>query len=291
MDDPTARSAGDLLREWRGRRRVSQLDLAAQAGVSSRHLSFVETGRARAGRGLLLRLAEHLDLPLRERNRLLLAGGFAPVYPRSPLSAPHMAPVREAVGKILEGHEPYPALAVDRLYNAFDSNRTARALLGYDVAPELLVPPANTLRVSLHPAGFAPRIANLAEWRAHLLGRLRRQVAAMGDAELADLYEELLALPRPDREPQVEPPGPSDVVVPLRLRYQDRELSFFTTAATIATPLDVTAAEIMVESFFPADAETRTFLHRTRLPERELPQREPGATVEGVPSPIQESAL
>lgn len=269
MDTTATQPVGEVLREWRRRRRLSQLTLAAQAGISSRHLSFVETGRARASREMLLKLAEHLEIPLRERNHLLLVGGFAPAYPQSPLTAPHMAPVREAVRTILAGHEPYPAMVVDRLFNVVGSNRTARAVLGEGVAPELTAEPANTLRISLHPDGFAPRIANLGEWRAHLLGWLRRQARLTGDPELARLHEELVALPCDEPEPEVDLPNPGDIAVPLRLRYAGRELVFFSTASVIGTPLDVTAAEIMIESFFPADAATREFLHQTRTPDGE----------------------
>jgi transcriptional regulator with XRE-family HTH domain len=268
MDTPAGHPAGALLRSWRTRRRLSQLDLAVQAGVSARHVSFVESGRARPSRDMLLRLAEHLEVPLRERNHLLLAAGFAPAYPQSPLRAPEMRPVREAVRKILAGHEPYPALAVDRMYNSVDHNEAARALLTWGVSPRLLEPPVNTLRVSLHPQGFAPRVVNLGEWRAHLLARLRRQVEATADPELAALLAELRALPCDEPEPEVEVPGPGDVVVPLRLRFDGRELSFFTTLAVIGGPVDVTASEIIVESFFPADDATGDYLRTAPLPGR-----------------------
>ncbi len=242
--------------------RLSQLGLALEAGVSSRHLSFVETGRTRPSREMILKLADHLDVPLRERNHLLLAGGYAPAYPEYSLRSPEMSPVRKALRQILTGHEPYPALTVDRLYTIIDHNDTAQTLLASGVSPRLLEPPVNTLRVSLHPDGFAPRIANLGEWRAHLLGRLRRQVKLTGAPDLAELYAELCALPCDQEEPEVELPGPGDVVVPLRLRHEGRELAFFSTLAVIGTPLDVTAAEILVESFFPADRDTAAFLQR-----------------------------
>lgn len=257
---------GLLLRDWRSRRRLSQLDLALAAGISSRHLSFIETGRTRPSREMVLRLAEQLEIPLRERNQLLLTGGFAPVYPERPLDSPELAPIREAVRQVLSGHSPYPAMAVDRLYNSVEANRAARWLLTEGVAAELLTPPVNTVRVSLHPKGFAPRIANLGEWRAHLLGRLRRQVSLTGDPDLRELYIEMLALPCDQEEPEVELPGPGEVVVPLRLRHGERELSFFTTLTVIGTPLDVTAAEIMIESFFPADTATARYLQEFYIP-------------------------
>ncbi len=246
---------GELLRQWRERRRLSQLDLALAAETSARHLSFVETGRARPSRDMLLRLAEQLEVPLRERNHLLLAGGYAPVFGQAPLDAPQMAAVREALGKVLAGHEPYPAVVVDRSWNLVDANAAVAVLLG-PADPALLAPPANVLRVSLHPDGMAPRIVNLGEWRAHLLGRLRRQVALTGDARLAELLDELRAYPCAQPEPEVEVPGPGDVVVPLRLRHGGQELSFLSIMASFGTPLDVTVAELAIESFFPADPAT-----------------------------------
>lgn len=180
---PATAHVGQILREWRLRRRLSQLDLALRTGVSSRHVSFVETGRTRPSRHMLLRLAEELEIPLRERNHLLLGGGFAPVYPERSLDSAELAPVRDAVRQVLTGHSPYPAVAVDRHFNAVETNRAARWLLTEGVAADLLEPPVNTLRCSLHPRGFAPRVANLGEWRAHLLTRPRR--VARGGRALA----------------------------------------------------------------------------------------------------------
>jgi transcriptional regulator with XRE-family HTH domain len=253
------RSVGELLRDWRARRRRSQLDLALDADVSARHLSFVETGRSRPSREMVLRLAEQLDVPLRERNQLLLAAGYAPVYAEGALDAPHLAAVRGAVRQVLAGHEPYPAVVVDRGWHLVEANGGV-ALLTAGVPAELLTPPVNVLRVSLHPDGLAPRIVNLGEWRAHLLGRLRRQVALTDDPALAALYDELRTYPCPRPEPEVEQPGPGDVAVPLRFRHGDRELAFISTVATFGTPLDVTVAELVIESFFPADAETAAVL-------------------------------
>jgi transcriptional regulator with XRE-family HTH domain len=250
---------GELLREWRGRRGRSQLDLASQAGVSTRHLSFVETGRSAPSRSMLLHLAEQLDVPLRERNRLLLAAGFAPAFPESPLDSPVLAPVRDAVRKVVAGHEPYPAAVVDRSWNLVEANAGIAHFVD-GVAPHLLAPPMNVLRASLHPEGMAPRIVNLGEWRAHLLGRLRRQAAMTADPELAQLYQELRGYPCPAPEPEVEVPGPGQVLVPLRLRHGGGELSFFSTVATFGTPLDVTVAELVIEAFFPADAHTADVL-------------------------------
>jgi transcriptional regulator with XRE-family HTH domain len=256
---PAQRSFGELLRQWRTQRRLSQLDLALQAEVSARHLSFVETGRSQPSRDMVLHLGEQLDVPLRARNQLLLAAGFAPVYPQTALDAPHMAAVRDAVRQVLSGHEPYPAVVVDRAWNLVDAN-TSVGLFTDGLPQELLTPPINVLRVSLHPAGVAPHIVNLGEWRAHLLGRLRRQVALTADAELERVYEELRAYPCDQPEPAVELPGPGDVMVPLRIRLDGQELAFFSTVATFGTPLDITLSELVIESFFPANPATAAIL-------------------------------
>ena len=253
------RPVGELLRRWREHRRLSQLALALDAEISTRHLSFVETGRAQPSREMVLRLAEQLDVPLRERNSLLLAAGYAPVYAESGLDSAPMAAVRAAIRQLLTAHEPYPALVVDRRWRLVDANASV-ALVTAGVRPDLLAPPANVLRVSLHPEGMAPRIVNLEEWRAHLLGRLRRQIASTADPGLAALYDELRAYPCDQPEPEIELPGPGDVAVPLRVRHADAELAFFSTVATFGTPLDVTVSELMIESFFPANPETAAFL-------------------------------
>jgi transcriptional regulator with XRE-family HTH domain len=253
-------NVGDLLRGWRRRRHLSQLELSLEAEVSARHLSFVETGRSKPSRELVLHLAEHLAVPLRDRNTLLLAAGYAPAHPRTALDAPDMAPVRRALDAILAGHEPYPAVIVDHRWDVVTANRAALGALVEGVAPELLAPPMNALRVTLHPDGLAPRIVNLAEWAAHLLERLRRQATASGDPELAALLEEL------QRYPGVGA-GHDDsdtagrLFVPLRLRH-DRlgELAFFSTIATFGTALDLTMAELAIESFFPADDTTAAAL-------------------------------
>jgi transcriptional regulator with XRE-family HTH domain len=254
-----ARPVGELLRGWRERRRLSQMDLALEAEVSTRHLSFVETGRSAPSRDMVLRLSEHLELPLRERNQLLLAAGFAPVYSQAQLDAPELAEVRAAVRQVLVGHEPYPAAAVDRVWNLVDAN-AGLAVLTPGVAPELLEPPANAMRLALHPEGLAPRIVNLGEWRGHLLARLRRQVDVTADPTLAALLTEVSDYPCDDPEPECEIPGAGEVVTPLRLRHDDGELSFFSTVTTFGTPLDVTVAELAIESFFPADAATAAAL-------------------------------
>jgi transcriptional regulator with XRE-family HTH domain len=253
---PAAGAVGDLLREWRQRRRLSQLDLAIEADISARHLSFVETGRSRPTSQMILRLAEHLDVPLRERNTLLLAGGYAPAYPQHGLDEPELGAVRAALRQVLDGHQPYPALVVNRWWELLDANPAVAALTAW-AAPWLLQPPVNVLRLSLHPDGMAPRIANLGEWRAHLLARLRRQAAATADPRLTELHDELSGYPGGQDEP---PPGPG-VVVPLRYRHDGAELSLFSLTAVIGTPRDVTVDELAIEAFYPADQHTAAALH------------------------------
>jgi transcriptional regulator with XRE-family HTH domain len=250
---------GALLRDWRQRRRLSQLDLALEAGVSARHLSFVETGRSRPSPEMVLQLAEQLEVPFRERNRLMLAAGYAPVYVEHGLDDPEMQPVRAALDQVLAGHEPYPAAVVDREWEMVAANRGV-ALLTEGVAPELLEPPVNVLRVALHPEGMAPRIANLGEWRAHLLERLARQVTLTGDPALASLLEELSAYPGPplDHRPPDDEARASanEIAARLRLRTDDGELAFFSTVTTFGTAIEITVSELAIESFFPADART-----------------------------------
>lgn len=255
------RGAGELLREWRQRRRLSQLDLAGQAGVSTRHLSFVETGRSRPSPELLLHLAEHLEVPLRERNTLLLAAGYAPSYRETDLGAPELAPIMVALEQVLAAHDPYPAVVVNRCWDIVALNGGASILVaGVDEA--LLTPPVNALRLALAPTGLAPRVANLAEWRAHLLSRLRRQILLTGDAELSDLYDELAGYPGSvDHDlPPSESDAPPAIAVPLRLRTDAGELSFVSTVTTFGTALDVTLAELSLEAFLPADAATAAAL-------------------------------
>jgi transcriptional regulator with XRE-family HTH domain len=247
--------AGDLIREWRQRRRLSQLDLAIAANVSSRHLSFVETGRSRPTSDMILHLAEHLDVPLRDRNALLLAGGFAPAYPERRLDEPELKAVSHALGRVLTSHEPYPAVVVNRWWELVDAN-SGIARFTRHVSSELLEPPVNVLRLSLHPGGMAPRIINLPEWRAHLLTRLRRQLEATGDPRLAALHDELAGYPGGDGKA----PDRTDVVVPLRYRADHSELSFLSITAVIGTPMDITAEELAIESFYPADDRTAAAL-------------------------------
>jgi transcriptional regulator with XRE-family HTH domain len=260
----TTRPVGDHLREWRQRRRMSQLELALEAEISTKHLSFLETGRAQPSRDMVLNLAERLEVPLRERNVLLLAAGYAPVFRERPLADPALQAARAAVDLVLKGHEPYPALAVDRHWTLMAANSAVTRLIG-GAAAALLQPPVNVLRLSLHPEGLAPRIANLPEWRAHLLERLRRQVEASADAVLSELLRELTAYPAPRRPPSARSPDDQNyagVVVPLRLVADGGVLSFFSTTTVFGTPVDITLAELALESFFPADAATSEALRR-----------------------------
>ncbi|UGB38733.1 helix-turn-helix domain-containing protein [Frateuria soli] len=249
----TSRPIGDLLREWRRHRRLSQLDLATGAEISTRHLSFVESGRANPSRDMILHLAEYLDVPLRERNALLVAAGFAPAFRERALDDPALATARATIDLLLKGLEPYPALAVDRYWQLVASNQATLRLLG-GVAPELLEPPVNVLRLSLHPAGLAPRIRNLGQWRAHLLHRLRQQIDASHDPQLIALLRELQALPVPAGTPEAD--SGSSIAVPLQLEVDGEVLSMLSTTTVFGTPVDITLAELALEAFVPADAAT-----------------------------------
>jgi transcriptional regulator with XRE-family HTH domain len=249
---------GDLLRHWRQHRRWSQLDLASEAEVSTRHLSCLETGRALPSREMLLRLAERLQVPLRERNQLLTAAGYAPMYRERPLADPSMQAAHAAVQRVLHAHDPYPALAVDRHWNLVAHNRAAGAFMA-GLPEDLLQAPVNVLKVSLHPRGLAPRIANFAAWREHLFERLAHQVQASGDATLAALADELRALPLPDGAADTPPPAPRgvvDIAVPLQLHSPAGLLSFLSTITVFGTPVEVTLSELAIEAFFPADEAT-----------------------------------
>ncbi len=251
------RAVGELLRDWRQRRRFSQLGLALDAGISTRHLSFLETGRAQPSREMLVLLAEQLDVPLRERNTLLLAAGYAPIYRERGLDDPDFAAIRAAVQRILAGHEPFPAVAVDRHWNLVAMNGGVGPLLaGVDAV--LLAPPVNVLRLSLHPSGLAPRIANLAQWREHLLSRLGRQIAESGDPVLASLRQELEALPHEGGEEIGD--ELAALAVPLQLRTGRGLLSFISTSMVFGAPRDIGLAELAIEAFLPADDATAAAL-------------------------------
>jgi transcriptional regulator with XRE-family HTH domain len=264
----TQTGAGALLREWRGRRRRTQLELALDAGISARHLSFVETGRARPSAEMVLLLAEQLEVPFRERNQMLLAAGHAPTFPERSLEDPEMAPVREALDVILTGHEPNPAVVVDRSWNLVAAN-SAMAALAEWVDPALLEPPVNVMRVGLHPRGLAAGIVNLGEVRAYFVGRLERQVAISRDEGLAALLDEVAAYPAPAYEHDAASEAAAGhILTPMmRLRTPDaRELSFFFTVATFGTAVEVTASELSIELGFPANAATAEVLQN--LPRR-----------------------
>lgn len=248
---------GSMLRDWRLDRRRSQMDLAIDVGVSTRHLSFVETGKSKPSPELVLALAEHLDVPLRERNSMLLAAGYAPRYSTTSLDADALASVRAALAQLIEAHDPFPAVVVDRHWNAVMVNRGAMAFTA-GVAEHLLGPPLNVYRLTLHPDGMSRHIANLDEWATHLLGTLARQVAATRDQGLRELLEEVSAYPNIvhlERSWRARDRAPS-VVVPLRLHTGDRVQSWFSTNTTIGTPVDITLDEIHVELFHPADEAT-----------------------------------
>jgi transcriptional regulator with XRE-family HTH domain len=247
---------GHLLRDWRQRRRLSQLDLALRADVSARHLSFVETGRSQPTSDMILRLASQLDVPLRDRNLLLLAGGYAPAYPASSLTDPPMSAISDAIERILRAHEPFPAAVIDGHWELIAAN-DAVGLLTRGAAAALLEPPVNVLRLSLHPDGIAPRIVNLAEWRAHLLDRLDRDISSTADHALIELRGELLGYPSPPAGPR---PDTRAILVPMKLRVEDLTLSLFSTTTVFGTPRDITLAELAIESFYPADQASARYL-------------------------------
>jgi transcriptional regulator with XRE-family HTH domain len=256
---------GSLLRQWRERRRLTQLGLALDAGISARHLSFVETGRSQPGRDMLLRVSEQLKLPYREQNRLLLAAGHAPAYPERTFDDPDLAPVRDALDLILSGHEPYPAVAVDRAWNMVAANSAMFALTeAVEIDPALLEPPINVIRVGLHPRGLGPLYVNLGDWHAHWLKRLESQLAATGDEQLAALIDEVAGYPVPKREaPSAD--VPDEMLGPVRVRTRDGgELAFFGMFASFDTPFEVTTSELAVELLFPADRTTAETLHERR---------------------------
>ncbi|MBD2830335.1 helix-turn-helix transcriptional regulator [Streptomyces globisporus] len=278
---PPDTEVGPLLREWRERRRISQLELALRADSSARHISFVETGRSRPSEDMVLRLAEALDVPVRERNALLVMAGYAPRYAQTPLDAPAMSALRESLDRLLTAYEPYPALVVDGVYGVVAANRGI-ALLLEGVAERLLIPPVNAMRLTLHPEGLAPRIVNLPEWRADLLAQMERQIALVRSPALRELYEEVAAYPvraagrhGPHRcaggsggpggsasaEGRAGGERAAAFALPMRLEHGGRVLSFVSSIATFNTPMDVTVAELAIETFLPADRETAAYLH------------------------------
>ncbi|MFG2833068.1 helix-turn-helix domain-containing protein [Streptomyces sp. NPDC048434] len=258
----TTTGVGALLREWRDRRRISQLELALRADSSARHISFIETGRSRPSQEMVLRLAEHLDVPVRERNALLIAAGYAPTFPETPLDDPSMAALRSGMERLLTGYEPFPALVVDGTYHVQAANRGITVLLeGID--PALLQPPLNSMRLTMHPDGLAPRIRNYREWRAHLLAQMERQLALMRSSPLRALYDEVSAYPLPPGGRETASVGEhAPFALPMMIEHHDTVLSFLSAIATFNTPMDVTVSELAVETFLPADPETAAALQK-----------------------------
>ena len=250
--------AGALLREWRSRRRLTQLDLALDAGISARHLSFVETGRSKPGREMLLAVAEQLGIPFRERNQLLLAAGHAPAYPERSMGDPDLEPVREALDRVLASHEPYPAVAFDRSWNLVAFNAPMAEMASrVEIDPSLLEPPVNLLRTGLHPRGFGPLIVNLGAWRDHFLRRLDHQLTIGGDDDLRALRDEVAAYPVPEAEDRGAAGADNEMLGPVRVHAPGGgEWSFFGMFATFDTPFEVTSSELAIELLFPADRAT-----------------------------------
>jgi transcriptional regulator with XRE-family HTH domain len=282
MASTSRTAAGQTLRAWRLRRRLSQLELASRTGVSTRHLSCLETGKANGSRQLLLYLADELDVPLRDRNELLLAAGYAPRYPHQPLDGQQLRAARTALTTLLSGHEPYPAVVMDRHWNVVERNRSAAALMT-GVSAELAQPPVNVLRLSLHPHGLAPQIINLPQWSAHLIGRLHRQIAVSDDPVLVGLAREVSQYPGvggpgsddgggrgSDGGGETEPGG-DEIFVPLRLRHAGAELRLLNTLTTFGAPRDVTLAELVLEAFYPADPATADALRALPTPTMQKP--------------------
>jgi transcriptional regulator with XRE-family HTH domain len=268
----SVKTIGERLRDWRQRRRLSQLDLACEAEISTRHLSFLETGRSIPSREMVLHLAEQLDVPRRERNVLLIAAGYAPIFPERALQDPVLESARKAVDLVLEAQKPYPAFALDRHWTIAATNGALPQL--YDgVAAELLQPPVNALRLGLHPEGLARKIANLAEWRAHLLARLRRQIDLTGDTVLIELLEQVSKYPGGvSKTPSIPGAAQHAVVVPLQIQTSAGVLSFFSTTTIFGSPVDVTLSELALECFYPADDGTAEIVRSLSAPSQEIDQ-------------------
>lgn len=254
-------TVGSLLKLWRERRRKSQLDLSLDAEISTRHLSFVETGRAKPSREMILLLAENLEIPLRERNKILIIAGYAPQFSEKNFDDVSLSAARQAIEIILKGHEPFPALAVDRCWNMVAANKTVPFLLE-GVSEKLLAPPVNVLRLSLHPEGLAARITNLRQWCAHLLRRLEKQIEDTADSELENLLNELKGYKTSGKNREKNFENEAGIVIPLQLETKFGMLSFISTTTVFGTPVDVTVSEIALETFFPADDSTREIISK-----------------------------
>lgn len=252
---------GPLVREWRMRRRRSQMDLALDVGVSTRHLSFVETGRSKPSPELLLSLADHLDVPLRDRNVFMLAAGYAPRYRRTPLDDPSMSRVRAALQQLLDGHDPYPGIVIDRSWNVVLANPAA-ARLTASLPDELTTSKINVFRACLHPDGLAGQTLNFEEWSGYLMGQLRRLETMTNDPEVSDLLDEVEQYPTVVTSEAARDSTPEELplLVPWNLRIGDNRLSLFTTLTTFGTPRDITLDEVAVELFYPADEATAQLL-------------------------------
>jgi transcriptional regulator with XRE-family HTH domain len=278
-----ARPIGDLLREWRQRRRLSQLTLACDAEISTRHLSFIETGRSQPSRAMILHLSEQLAIPMRDRNILLVAAGYAPIFPERSLDDPALQSVRKAIDLVLERQKPYPAFALDRHWTIAASNGALPEVY-VGVAPHLMQPPINALRLTLHPDGLAPRIANLSEWRQHSLARLRRQIDVTADPVLLELLRELSQYSGPGGKNHLAVPTEEPAVaIPFCIRTERGLLTFFTTTTMFGSPVDITLSELAVECFYPADAATAQIVRETAAAQNVSPSGKP-STIQSIAS-------
>jgi transcriptional regulator with XRE-family HTH domain len=278
-----ARPIGDLLREWRQRRRLSQLTLACDAEISTRHLSFIETGRSQPSRAMILHLSEQLAIPMRDRNILLVAAGYAPIFPERSLDDPALQSVRKAIDLVLESQKPYPAFALDRHWTIAASNGALPEVY-VGVAPHLMQPPINALRLTLHPDGLAPRIANLSEWRQHSLARLRRQIDVTADPVLLELLRELSQYSGPGGKNHLAVPTEEPAVaIPFCIRTERGLLTFFTTTTMFGSPVDITLSELAVECFYPADAATAQIIRETLVAQNASPSGKP-STIQSIAS-------
>jgi transcriptional regulator with XRE-family HTH domain len=278
-----ARPIGDLLREWRQRRRLSQLTLACDAEISTRHLSFIETGRSQPSRAMILHLSEQLAIPMRDRNILLVAAGYAPIFPERSLDDPALQSVRKAIDLVLESQKPYPAFALDRHWTIAASNGALPEVY-VGVAPHLMQPPINALRLTLHPDGLAPRIANLSEWRQHSLARLRRQIDVTADPVLLELLRELSQYSGPGGKNHLAVPTEEPAVaIPFCIRTERGLLTFFTTTTMFGSPVDITLSELAVECFYPADAATAQIVRETAAAQNVSPSGKP-STIQSIAS-------